>query len=65
MVILTDLLRLLLSLGLLGMVVLAAFYLRSRKLSFSHYLGWGLLIVLIPLLGPFLTILAHPGLPDN
>ena len=53
--------RVLLFICLLGMTLLAAFYLRRRKLTFQEYLGWGLLIVLVPLLGPFLVLLAAPG----
>jgi len=55
-------LRFLLTSGLLAMLLLAAFFLRSRELTFSQYLRWGMLIVFIPLLGPFLAILTHPGL---
>jgi hypothetical protein len=58
-------LRLLLLIGLLGMLLLAIFYLRERRLSFRQFLGWGLLAIFIPLLGPFLTILARPGYPRN
>lgn len=65
MLIFPDPLRLLLSIGLLGMVLLAAFYLRSRRLTFLQYFGWGLLLVLVPLLGPFWVILARPGQPRN
>lgn len=54
--------RALLFLCLLGMAVLAAFYLRRRNLSITEYVGWGLLIVLLPLLGPFLVILSSPGM---
>jgi hypothetical protein len=56
-----DVMRLLLFLCLLGMAVLAAFYLRERRLSPAAYLGWGLLIILLPLLGPFLVIILQPG----
>ena len=55
--------RILLFICLLGMSLLAAFYLRSRRLTFQEYIGWGLLIVLVPLLGPFLVLLAAPGKP--
>lgn len=65
MLIFPDALRMLLGIGLLGMVLLAAFYLRSRELSFFQYIGWGLLIVLVPLLGPFLVIVAQPGRPRD
>jgi hypothetical protein len=56
-----DVLRNFLLLCLLGMLTLGAFYLRSRKLSWVEYLSWGLLLVLAPLVGPFLVILARPG----
>lgn len=53
--------RLLLLLILLGMELLAAFYLRQRRMSLLSYLGWGLLAVLLPAVGPFLVILSRPG----
>lgn len=56
-----DVMRLLLLLCLLGMAVLAVFYLRERRLTIFAYFGWGLLILLVPLLGPFLVILLEPG----
>ena len=60
-----DVMRLLLLLCLLGMLVLAGMFLRGRKLSMPAYLGWGLLSILVPLLGPFLVILMHPGAPRS
>lgn len=56
-----DIMRALLLVCLLGMAVLAALFLRQRSLSLFAYLGWGLLIVLLPLLGPFLVLLKRPG----
>lgn len=56
-------LRLLLSICLLGLVLIAAFFLRSRKLTMVEYLGWGMIVIFIPLLGPFLAIVARPGHP--
>ena len=56
-----ELMRLFLLLCFLGMALVAGFYLRGRELSFSAYLGWGMLLVLVPLLGPFLVIMAQPG----
>jgi len=53
--------RLLLVLFLLAMYVLALLYLRRRALTPAEYFGWGLLIVLVPFLGPFLVILMKPG----
>jgi uncharacterized membrane protein YjfL (UPF0719 family) len=61
MLVSADFMRLLLLLTVLGMAVLAAFYLRQRRLTLQQYLGWGLLAVLLPLLGPFLVILLAPG----
>jgi hypothetical protein len=58
-------LRLLFSIGLLGMVLLAVFYLLGRRLSFWQFLGWGLLVIFIPLLGPFLAIICSPGQSRN
>jgi len=46
---------------MIGEVILAALYLRTRSLSMSEYLGWALVIVLVPLLGPFLAIATRPG----
>lgn len=56
-----DTMRAMLFICLLGMAILAALFLRRRNLSFQEYLGWGLLIILVPLLGPFLVLLAAPG----
>lgn len=56
-----DSMRLLLFLCIIGMAFLAAFSLRGRSLSFLGYLGWGALIIFLPLIGPFLVILFRPG----
>jgi hypothetical protein len=48
---------------MIGEAILAALYLRTRSLSVSEYLGWILVIVLVPLLGPFLAIATRPGQP--
>jgi len=53
--------RILLIFCMAGMTLLAAFYLRRREMSTRAYLAWGLLALLLPLLGPFLVILNHPG----
>ncbi len=58
-----DVIRLLLAIGLLCMAILAIHYLRRRELTITEYIGWGLLIVLLPLLGPFLVIFYQPGKP--
>ena len=46
---------------ILGMALLAVFYLRRRELSLLAYAGWGLLALLIPLIGPFLVLWFRPG----
>jgi membrane-bound metal-dependent hydrolase YbcI (DUF457 family) len=43
------------------MTFLAAMFLRQRRLSLRAYLAWGLLAVLLPVLGPYLVIAARPG----
>lgn len=60
-----DVMRSLLILGLFGMALLAAIYLSRRSLTLQEYLVWGLLILLVPLLGPFLAILFAPGKPKR
>ena len=54
---------LLLFLAALGMALIASFYLRRRSLPISQYLVWGVLLVFLPFLGPFLVILLRPGRP--
>jgi hypothetical protein len=56
-----DVMRALLAIGILCMAILALLYLRRRELTVSECIGWGLLIVLLPLLGPFLVITYQPG----
>jgi len=56
-----DLMRLLLVLCMLGMALIAALYLRRRALTVIEYLCWGLLILFVPLFGPFLVIYMRPG----
>lgn len=56
-----DLLRALLAICIWSMAVLAAVYLQRRSLPVHQYICWGLLIILVPLLGPFLVVLYKPG----
>jgi len=58
-----EVMRAFLVLSLVGMAVVAALYLRKRDLPYSEYLRWGLLILFLPYLGPFLVILMQPGRP--
>lgn len=50
---------------LAGMALIAILYLRLRKLPTFAYLCWGLLAVMLPVIGPYLVISAKPGIPRN
>jgi len=56
-------LKALLALTSLVMFLLAVQYLRRRKLSWFEYGAFGLLALLLPILGPFLVIALRPGQP--
>jgi len=56
-----DSMRIILLLCLLGMLLLAVSFLRKRRISHAAYLSWGLLAVLVPILGPFMVIYYKPG----
>ncbi len=56
-----EIIRILLILAAAAMALLALNYLRQRRLSGWALFGWGLLAVLLPLLGPFLVIAIRPG----
>ncbi len=47
--------------GMIGMAVLAAFFLRGRSLSVIEAFAWGALVIFLPVLGSFLAILLRPG----
>ena len=55
--------RVFLGVGVLGMALLAIFYLRQRRMPFHEYLAWGLLAIFVPVFGPFWVIYTHPGRP--
>ncbi len=55
--------RTLLLVDIIAMALLAFFYLRGRELAWHEYLSFGLVALLVPLLGPFLVILSRPGKP--
>lgn len=56
-----ETMRLIILICLVGMALLAVLYLRTRRMTLSSYITWGLLALLVPLLGPFLVILSQPG----
>jgi len=43
------------------MFTLAMVYLAQRRLAWHQYLGWGLVALIFPILGPFLVIANRPG----
>jgi hypothetical protein len=47
--------------SMLAMAFLAFQYLRRRQLSWAGYCFWGLLAIVLPVLGPFLVIASRPG----
>ena len=51
----------LLLISILAMAFLAVHYLRRRQLSWAAYCFWGLLAIVLPVLGPFLVIVSRPG----
>jgi energy-converting hydrogenase Eha subunit H len=56
-----QLMRFLMVICLLGMALLAILSLRQRKLPLGAYIGWGLIAILLPLIGPFIVLLIRPG----
>jgi hypothetical protein len=56
-----DIIRVLLLVDIIGLAVLALIYLRRRRLDLWTALAWGLLAVLVPILGPFLVIAFRPA----
>jgi hypothetical protein len=54
-------LRWMLFVCLVAMYLLAIFYLRGRRLSFTQFVFWGLFAMFLPALGPFLVIFLEPG----
>jgi hypothetical protein len=53
--------RALIILVVISMALLAVFYLRKRRLTWWEFCGWGLLALMLPLVGPFLIIFLRPG----
>ncbi len=60
-----DVLRVLLYADLFGMLLIAILYLRKRKLSTLAYVLWGVLAVLLPVIGPYVVIASRPGKPAS
>ena len=45
----------------MAMALVAVFSLRRRKLSLLEYTAWGMLALLLPVIGPFLVVWLRPG----
>lgn len=60
-----EILRVVLSVCLFAMYVLAMLYLRRRRLSLGQFIAWGLFALFVPALGPFLLLLTRPGEPSR
>ena len=56
-----ELIRILLLLCVMGMALIALFYLRRRNLSVREFTLWGLLALFLPILGPLIVISFRPG----
>ncbi|MEN8173560.1 MAG: hypothetical protein ABFS03_11865 [Chloroflexota bacterium] len=56
-----DTMRLLLLGCILSLNILAAFYLRSRKLSLWALTSWGIICLVLPVVGSFVLIWSQPG----
>jgi hypothetical protein len=53
--------RTILLVDIVVMSLLALFYLRQRRMSWTAFCCWGLLALGVPVLGPFLVIANRPG----
>lgn len=52
---------LLLIIDIIVLAFFALFYLAQRRMHWFMYIGWALVAIIIPVLGPFLVISNHPG----
>lgn len=61
----SEVLRIMLVFTIVGMAALALLYLSRRRLAWPDLVAWVLLALLVPILGPFLTISFRPGLSTS
>lgn len=54
-------LRFLLAAYLVVAFAAAIFYLRYRRATLGEYIFWGIVALILPVLGPFFVIAARPG----
>lgn len=53
--------RSILLVDIIALALLSLIYLRQRRMSWLAYCCWGLIALLVPVLGPFLVISNRPG----
>ena len=58
-----EVLRFMLYIDLFGMLILAVLFLRQRQLSTLGYVCWGIVALLVPVVGPYFVIAYRPGFP--
>lgn len=56
-----KIISLLLVIDIVMLALFALFYLAQRRMNWIAYIGWGMVAIIIPVLGPFLVISNHPG----
>lgn len=56
-----TLLRFLLAIYIVTAFTVAIFYLRYRRVTIGETIFWGILALILPVLGPFFVIAARPG----
>lgn len=56
-----EILRALMAGFIVAMFALAMLYLSRRQLTWMQIAAWGLIALLVPVLGPFLVIVLRPG----
>jgi hypothetical protein len=57
----TALIQSLLAAGIFCMALIAISSLRKRRLTLHKYLAWGLVAILVPVIGPFIIVWIQPG----
>jgi hypothetical protein len=56
-----SVIRTILVIDIIAMALFALVYLRQRRMNATAYWCWGILALIIPVLGPFLVIANRPG----
>ncbi len=59
-----DVIRTLLMVDMVGLALLALGYLWQRRMSRMQILGWSVLALVVPVMGPFMVIASRPGTWD-